>query len=572
MNRRVVFMAAAVVFLGGLLPGRAAWKAEVDTLEGSGITAELTSPYDYSPPTGSLPVWVTIHNASGSAHTWTIGTEPGPSYGGSPNTHIITETLRVENGQTARVALLVPLDALPAAYYYRNQMFRVDGYGVSERRFALPETNTQAKGDPTPSIGMSEDLATPIWTGLAKWYSDQSKDLVGSPMDLELLLGDWRGLAGFDTLWLSDASFAKLDAVRRGAVRDWIDHGGLLCLCVQTPDPSLRPALGLPPEGDAADVGLGRVRLVPWDGKPLPSETIADKANQPRFTRAADTVTSAADWPITRHVGTIPVNATFLIGFIVVFAVLVGPINLFVFARSAQRHRLFWTTPAISVGASVLLMAFIILQDGFGGHGERALFCLLVPDQKKTVVVQEQVVRTGVVLAHGFDVGEDLLLSPLKIADGPSRVYEQTSRAFSGDWFPSRSVQAQRADAVVPSRAEITLTNPDAARDGAPPVLTSSVPAALRTVLYRDPAGLLWTSVGTLRTGERITLHPGESLEVSTFFAGGSDWLDKEVRRLLDQRGGFVALADDGPFFETLPAIRWTKQRAVFAGPVTGAR
>ena len=459
MNRLPFLVAAAIVFLGGLTPARAAWKAEVDTLEGSGITAELTSPFDYSPPTGSLPVWVTIHNASGNAHTWTVGTEAGPSYSGNPNTHTITATLRVENGQTARLPVLVPLDILPAVNYYRNLTFRVDGYGMSERRYPLPEVNVLARSNPSPSIGMGEDLATPVWTGLAKWYSDHGLDLAGSPIDLDALPGDWRGLAAFDTLWLSDASYAKLDAARHGAVRDWIDHGGLLCLCVQTPDPSVRAAFGIGPEGGGADVGLGRVRLVPWDGKPLPSETIAAEANQPRVTRGDPAAATAEDWPTTRGVGTIPVNAGFLISFIVVFAVLVGPLNLFVFARSAQRHRLFWTTPLISVGASLLLMGFIFLQDGFGGSGRRALFCLLLPAEKKTVVIQEQVARTGVVLSHGFDVAEDLLFTPIKIADGPSRTYEQAGRHFSGDWFASRSVQAQRADAVVPSRADITVVN-----------------------------------------------------------------------------------------------------------------
>ena len=102
-------------------------------------------------------------------------------------------------------------------------------------------------------------------------------------------------------------------------------------------------------------------------------------------------------------------------------------------------------------------------------------------------------------------------------------------------------------------------------------MLTSSVPAALRTVAYLDPAGRRWVGEG-LRTGERVTLHPGDAPLASTFSPDGSVGLDAEVKRLLERRGSFVADADDGPFLETLPAVRWTTQHAVFAGPVTGAR
>ena len=568
MNRRLV-IAVAAAFLVGLTHARATWRTEVETVADSGVSIELTSPFEAAPPTGTLPVWVTIHNASGAARTWTFGTNIASRYD-SGGRHVVTETLRVDNGQTGRVPVLVPLDVSTTGYYYNSEPFQVEGYGVNERPSILPQVNRQTKSNPTPAIGMGEDLATPVWAGLTKWYTDNGQDLLGSPLDLEQLNGDWRMLAGLDTLWLSDASYERLDAARRTAVRDWVSHGGLLCLCTGAANPSLRAALGLGPEGNGADVGLGRVQLIPWDGQPLPSETIAAKENQPRATRADPATAAATDWSMTASVGTIPLNALFLIAVIVVFAVLVGPVNLFVFARSTHRHRLFWTTPLISVGASLLLMVFILLKDGFGGSGERALLCLLLPDQKKTVVVQEQVARTGVVLSHGFDVAEDLLLSPLHLADGPSRSHEQTGRHFSGDWFASRSRQAQRADAVVPSRAEITLVNADAARDGAPPVLTSSVPAAIRRITYLDPAGRQWVG-DTLRTGDRVTLRTGGA-EEGAFSTGGSEGLDAEVKHLLERRGNFVAVADDGPFLEMLPSIHWTSQRAVFAGPVTGAR
>ena len=53
--------------------------------------------------------------------------------------------------------------------------------------------------------------------------------------------------------------------------------------------------------------------------------------------------------------------------------------------------------------------------------------------------------------------------------------------------------------------------------------------------------------------------------------ATGSDYLSHLQKGFWEQPGSFFALADDGPFIETLPSIRWRKQQAVYLGAVTPA-
>ena len=78
------------------------------------------------------------------------------------------------------------------------------------------------------------------------------------------------------------------------------------------------------------------------------------------------------------------------------------------------------------------------------------------------------------------------------------RSYEQSGRTYGGDWFTSRSVQAQRAEAIVPSRAEIQLLSAGVHAD-APPVVVSSIPATLREIRYLDPAGHRWRAATCTR-------------------------------------------------------------------------
>ncbi len=567
MSRRILLFVAALL-IGGQTHAWAAWHTVIYTEDNSGVAIEVSSPFDSAPPTGYLPLWVTIRNSSGAARTWSFVCD-GENLMSVEHKHAASEPLHVENGQTARFPILMPMGSTNSGYYYRTHPFRIEGYGTNGNTVTAPGTTATPRYAATPVLGMSEDLATPIWGALTKWYTDHSLDLLGTPMDLSLLGGDWRALVGLDILWVSDTGYATLDAAQRGVVRDWVNQGGVLCLCAQGADPSLRAAVGLSETGEKADVGLGRVVLMPWDGKPLTLDRVTDLPYPFESRRAGLTAASAEDWPMAHSVGPIEINAPLLIAFIVLFALAVGPLNLFVFASSTRRHRLFWTTPAISVGASLLLMVFIFLQDGFGGAGQRAMLCVLLPDQKKIVVLQEQVARTGVLMSRQFHLSEDLVLTPLHLEGRATRTYRQTGRDYTGDWFTSRSVQAHRAKAVVPSRAEIQLVNADAARDGAPPVVVSNVPAGIRKISYLDASGRHWVGDG-LRTGERISLRAGDPGE-GDYATGTGATLDEEVKSLAGRPGYFVAVADDGPFFETLPAIRWQAQRAIFAGPVTAA-
>ena len=590
---RAVFrhlLLTAGLLAAGLTPARASgWHQPVVTDVDSGVAIDVDSPFEFAPDSGYLPLWVTVRNDSGAPRVWTVVCDDAGTPYRRTDRHASTATLRVENGQTVRAPILLVLDTEFSGAYYHVNRVRIDGYGLNAAEVSVPNGNAAYTGTATNVVvGMSEALATPIWTSLTKDYDDRKISLRGTPVDLGLLGGDWRALVSLDALWITDADFAALDAPRRTAVHDWVSQGGRLLVCAQHPDPALRAGVGLPAAGDEADAGLGHVRLLPWDGKPLPLSTVSGTIDALTSYRGNPATEATGAWPVTHAVGGIPLNAAFLIGFIVLFALLVGPLNLFVFARAARRHRLFWTTPAISVAASVLLAGVIVLQDGFGGHGSRVLFCLLLPDETKAVVWQEQAARTGILLSRQFQSTEDLVLMPLGVGSGggAKRSFEESGRSYRGDWFTSRSVQAQRAEAVVPTRAGVQLVNAEAARGGAPPVFTSSVSATLKEIWYCDPAGGRWRGQN-LRTGERITLirhqasvapsatpGPAPAGPLGSFeppSTGGSDLFDAFKTRCASLPGYFVAFADEGPFFDTLPSIRWTGQHAVFAGPVAAA-
>ena len=207
-------------------------------------------------------------------------------------------------------------------------------------------------------------------------------------------------------------------------------------------------------------------------------------------------------------VGNVRPNVPLLSTFMAVFGLLVGPLNIFVFARR-RRERLFWTTPLISVSASLLLMGMIIGRDGSGGHGLRTAVVCLFPQSRMQVVMQDQTSRSGLLLGASFSTADPAYIRQAP-ADPPAakgRALQYDRGVYGGHWFESRAVQSQRAITASPSRAEVTLLNPVETGSGAAPIVVSSIAATLDPLIYRGQDGRHWIG-HNVRTGQKQTLEP----------------------------------------------------------------
>jgi hypothetical protein len=126
----------------------------------------------------------------------------------------------------------------------------------------------------------------------------------------------------------------------------------------------------------------------------------------------------------------------------------------------------------------------------------------------------------------------------------------------SGDWFASRSVQNHDLRRVTPTRARVDVV--EGGRDGRPPVLQSSLGAALRAVVYRDKSGQFWKA-DELPPGRRVTLAPAPG-----------DRVPDRLPAFPIAPGCFYA--EGGPSdlapLPTLPSIRWTDRSIHYTGAV----
>jgi hypothetical protein len=255
---------------------------------------------------------------------------------------------------------------------------------------------------------------------------------------------------------------------------------------------------------------------------------------------------------------------------------------LFVFAKSGQRHKLFITTPLISLGASLLMIILIFAQDGVGGAGVRMQWIHLVHEKgdHHAYVHQEQLSRTGVLMGSRFVIEEPCAITPLALdasqwtrlstVEGPMQSFELeqsegTLRA-AGDWFQSRSEQAQLLQTIRPSRSRIEYT--DAAKS---PRLMSNLDHSLRHFFLRDAQGQLWQA-HDIAPGKAFTLQPCTDADWRKFLhsdiAAISHAQKERIKKISERADHFISISEDAPMIETSTSIDWKENKTILTGKV----
>jgi len=492
---------------------------------------------------GFLPVAVHVENHATRARTWNIGFDVGAFYGGGLLSHASFSFI-VPPGGTTDSVVFVPGGGSNTNNYTAQMRVSASGHGVQSagRIFMM-----QGRQKNFNHAAVSPKLEAAV----RKWAPDTGNQApfqvaVATPADWP---ADWRVWTPFDRVVLTTDEFDALDAARRNSLREWVAQGGLLVLY------PTRDGRG---SEEHVNLGLG---LVVTAKRPLGVES------GPLITRFEAGGNRLAPWiavaPLLSDADSkvlaVSGGRGGLILFLLVFGILIGPVNLYVFAPAAKRQRLFFTVPAISLGASLLLVGFIVLKDGFGGEGTRRSLVLLLPGENKAVVCQQQVSRTGLLLGHGMTVSADTLLAKEVTefrASLPTFELTREGDHADGDWFTSRARQVQQLRSITPTRARIELA--PAAGPDAPPVVQSSFTTVLRDFVYVDGKGAAWTAA-EVPPGRRVELVRRGKLESHPSRIERSGWFYAS--------GGPSELAP----LATLASIRWTQDTIFYTGRVEAA-
>ncbi len=572
---------AAVIALGLAMVSTAhAEVATVPTDPASGITIEAEGWTGLNWPrtgrdVGLIPVTVTITNGSDRDRSWSI--QPDRRFGSWPS---ITSSTRIT--VPARGTAKATLFMGGAANGSRSNFLRIEGFGVNGGIDVDCRTGIQASASAGPN------LPTGISSGVeaARGRPFDDYHLTIHAIDMARAPEDWRGWSSFRNVMLTEGEWRAAAGNRRKAMLDWVATGGRVGVLVADRSAERLTAIGFPAAG--ADgrrrVGAGEVVAVPWDGTTLVGKDVKAfiDAHEKPFHESLDEyhgTKAAGRWDsgfrrLVDVFGERMLPVGWILGFLTVFGIVAGPLNVMVLAGAGRRSRMFWTTPLISLAGTAFLLGLMFLRDGVGGAGARRVLGLLAPEHNTMAVIQEQFSRTGVLLGSSFPIEELSWLEPILDTGGYQRFAEVDGRTRQGDWFKSRSDQGFLATAVRPSRARIEVVG---GTDASPLAVISSIDVPLEKVFVIDEDGRYWLAAD-VGTGERKPLQASDSDAYQRWFdtlvADAGPVRRQALERLRNIRGHAYATSPQAGkvAVKTLGSIRWVDERADFAGPYTRSR
>jgi hypothetical protein len=479
--------------------------------------------------------------------------------------------------KTVTQDLMVPLTTSSSTYGDMTILaVELDGSLGDASNTLRAETNSSL-----PAVLMSEALFTPNASVLDAEAKKRSGSSYGNnnfagKFDPKQLPDNWLAFSGYDSVMMTDTDWTNVPASARNAILSWVNLGGQLVVFTTG---SSATVAGLP-----KDPGYGTCKRVTISSDLKLDDTktldLVMKTNPVRARAIASRSDYNGSWPLQAHFGSQAFNYGVFIAVLVVFGILVGPVNLFVFAKSGQRHRLFVTTPIISLGASLILIALIIFQDGFGGNGMRRVLMEVRADagQNAAFLHQEQFSRTGILTGSRFNVDPACYFAPTPIAKSRWARFTDDHNARgsfnlqpgagkmegTGDWWQSRSEHGHTLTAVTPTRGRI-----EAGTEANTFVSTFDFP--IETLFYLDDAKQ-WHRAESINTGKPFSLTPIDATMAEPALATEANAFTTRNRELLERAknrpGHYIALTGQASGINTHPGMRWKETRTVITGPV----
>ncbi len=537
---------------------------------------EIVALFSKASPGGYLPVRVKIANNLNVSKSINLGFSSTSNY--TQGTRSDSDfSFTAPAGKSITRDIYVPL-APSGDSYSLISMLRTTMSGS----LGKAENTSNSLSRAQSAVLLSEALFTPNGSSLDSAMSTSGSsrggnDQFAARFDPGMLPDSWLAYSGYDSMMMTDRDWTTTPASAQNAILSWLRLGGQLII-YNTSSADFK-SLGIP-----EDLSFGSAIM-----RPIGSDLKLDAAatlelvstgniNKPRNTSISEDFVSS--WPLQAHFGSQTFRYGMFIAVLIIFAIFVGPVNLFVFAKSGQRHKLFITTPIISLIASIILIALIIIQDGFGGSGMRRILMEVRPDgdQNAAYIHQEQFCRTGVLTQSRFEIDSATLVSPVPIAQSRwSRFSDRGNNegnfslqpidakfSASGDWFQSRSEHGHYITSIRSTRGRIEKTD-------TPNTFLSTFDFPIESLFYLDDASQ-WFRAEGISTGKLFKLTPVEysviEQELNAHINAFTHRNQKTLNRIHRRTSSYIAITKAAPGIATHPSIRWKETQTVITGPV----
>ncbi len=183
---------------------------------------------------------------------------------------------------------------------------------------------------------------------------------------------NWLGYTRYEAVFVTAAEMESMPPGVREALERYVECGGLLVILGSysrvTPWKRFVEPGGT---GQSYHPGFGECIIVPeddiqqWDQTQWETLQRAwqDTGKAWDFMKSAQMANRA--FPVVEELG-IPARGLFVI--VLIFAIMIGPLNLLFVSRKGKRIRLLWTVPLLSLFTCLGILCYSLLAEGIEGH------------------------------------------------------------------------------------------------------------------------------------------------------------------------------------------------------------
>ncbi len=522
----------------------------------------------------------------------------------------ITRSLELQPGETSVVSLFQP--NLPLAFAGGNLEVTVDGRALptsnalpidqqrgrfrrvsnwppslfSRSILTSPFLDTElrnripisAVGQPGPSGQIPYGTTGSVYNGKPYTYVmlDHFRGATG-PMNT--WSRHWLGYSSYDGIVLRDGDLHAASPEARSALWRYVECGGALLVLGTAELPAHWQRTGQDKGGRTyyypgfgACIVASETNLQKWGPEDLRILTTM-WGHSARPWQDVESVDAAQQrFPVVDDVG-IPIRNLFLV--MLVFAVLIGPVNIIVLSRIGRRVWLLWTIPTFSLLTCMAVVAYMTLSADWEGTVRAEGLTILDERTQRATTIGWLALFSPQTPGDGLHFSRDTELSPHVQAwsnnSHPSRTIDWTNdQHLASGWLTAR-IPAHFLVRTCESRSDhLTL---DRRADSL--AVTNALGADIRTVWLADADGKLSTT-DALPVGGTAVLTPSDRRAAGSGSqlrdAFGRDWLSlvddltAEPQKYL-RPGCYIAVLDAAPFIpQGLDAATPRRCRAVVFG------
>ncbi|MDZ7616838.1 MAG: hypothetical protein U1E05_07540 [Patescibacteria group bacterium] len=397
---------------------------------------------------------------------------------------------------------------------------------------------------------------------------------------------NWLGYSCYDAILCTAKEAEEMPPRVRLAVRRYVECGGMLFIHGQSV-PAAFSANGTSDGKGGFYLGMGHV---------LPTLSGDHNDWDATFQKLLDTkihVYTAEESPANRHDllvagAEVPVRGLFLL--VLVFGLIIGPVNLWLLSWYRRRVWLWWNVPAISAVTCLLVFGYSLASEGWAGRGKTATLTLLDEATRRATTVGY--VSYYNPLAPGglqFDLDTDVAMLDAERNSWRHYRHQATGLRFV-DWTHGQHMATGWMKARVPAylqlrknadRRERLTVEPQT--DGSLKVV-NALGAGIKRLCLADAEGRVFEGADIPAGAERTLVRSDASLpdeanpgRMRTIFTDGN-WLGRFSMMAGGQDpvsllapGCYMAFLDRSPFVESpLASVEPEHSAAIVYGIMKG--